>query len=208
MGTVYNGEKVTLTKPSEAYSSKYAKYQFHDAAEFEPFYNNTLSYNGSEMTVWLESEQTRVSVNDSAELKEIGSFNDYGKIYEVYMDGQYLASFSGDATSASAALSERPIDALNIQPFVGLVFNGYEFKDTSIRSFIDYFGTPTLVSYNLYEATGETTITYEYSITSDNVMNPSFELNDDGSYTISGNIYTISSSIQLWTKDGKIFTTW
>lgn len=196
IGTVYNGETVELVRPDESYLCKEASYEFEEPADFLQFAEINISYNGADIRLWVkENRKPRIELSGNFELEELYTFNDYGKGYNLNVDGQCILWFETDCDSASTELEDCDIYAFVLYPTEGLVLNGYEFMDIQMRNVVNYFGNPNSVGYTAYDE-GSEEIFYIYKKSPSGIR----ESEEGVTIIVSSNE---SSSLVFQTKDGK-----
>lgn len=163
IGTVYNGETIKLVRPDESYSCIRESYEFENPADFLQFVETDISYHDVNIRVWPpEHMECRMSLSGDYELEKILDFNEFGKSYNLIVDGKCIAQFDVEGTSAETPIEDCEVYCFLLYPTEGLILNGFEFKDLQMCNVVDYFGDPNRVVYYLLDS-GEADILYIYT---------------------------------------------
>lgn len=198
IGTVYNGETVKLVHSGENASCINAGYEFEETAGFLQFAEINCSYSGADVRLWVkEKRECRIVLSGNYELEEIGTFNDYGKCYNLVINGKCVAWFEVEGDSGETALEDCKVYSFVLYPTEGLILNGYEFTDMQMQNVVKHFGNPNSVNYTVYDE-GSEEIIYLYRKKDTDLH---FLRESDGSYKV-GATYT-SSELIFQTADGK-----
>ena len=114
IGTVYNGKTIKLVRPDESYSCIRETYEFEDPADFLQFVEADISYHDMNIRVWVpEHMECRMSLSGNYELEKISDFNEYGKYFNLVVDGNCIAQFDVEGTS-----HETPIEDCEVYSFM------------------------------------------------------------------------------------------
>lgn len=198
IGTVYNGDTIELIKKDEGYNGIVGTYEFEKTEGFLQFAEINHNYKGVDVRLWVkEKGKARIELSGEYELEELYQFNDYGKGYNLIVDGKCILWFETDCDNASTLMEDCDIYAFQVYPTEGLVLNGYEFKDLQMCNVINNFGNPNVVNYMLYDD-GSEEIIYSYKKTDTDLY---FLRETDGSYKVGST--DKSSEVSFMTSDGK-----
>lgn len=160
IGTVYNGETVEMDDLS-------ATYEFEKYGDYLQFVEAEISYKNANIKLWAqEYRKGRISISGDYELEKIQNPNTSAIYYNINVDGKSIAQINLSEYNEGDPVENCELNRFGVElyPTEGLVFNGFEFKDSQMEAVIDYFGNPNKVVFSINDEE-EQKIVYTYTET-------------------------------------------
>lgn len=157
-GNVYNGETVEMDDSS-------AMYEFEEYGDYLQFVETEISYKNVNIKLWAqEYRKERISISGDYELEKIQNPNTSAISYNINVDGKSIAQINLSEYNEGDPVENCELNRFELYPTEGLVFNGFEFKDSQMEAVIDYFGNPNNVVFSINDEE-EQKIVYTYTET-------------------------------------------